>query len=177
MKKRDAEQADEDLDFVLRTDVTRLDEQWDLLPRVHHHYSLRLADARRRHSEAEAELEVQEAELSKSIRLTPERYGHNTGKAPSNDVVEMLVLLQPEYREARREVIQAKHEVDVLQATIHTLGYAKANFENQTFLWAKDYNSAPREPDVGPAERERVREKLDQGKWRGVRGTTQRRRE
>lgn len=124
-------------------DEHRLDSEWVRQPAVYYRYAVKLADARTAYEQAKAARDVTVAELDREIRTHPEVYG--VAKI-TEGVVEKTVLLQPEYQKAIAEVIDAKHQMDMLQAAVDTLEHRKRALENLVSLHGQNYFSTPRAP-------------------------------
>lgn len=141
----------------LHYDEHSLDAEWQRQAPLFHRYAVKLADAKNRYAEAKAEFELQEAELSRAVRATPERYGlQKTTEA----LIEATVKVQQEYQSALRAMNKARHDVDVVQAAVDALHHKKAALENAVSLWAKNYFATPTLRDDGTNRQ--AREKAEQ---------------
>jgi hypothetical protein len=129
------------LEKDLLVDLGRLDEEWCDQPSLFGRYALKVADARRRMDEAKSELDVVKAELDKQIRSEPEAFG--LGKV-TESAITALVPLQPEYDDANRKLIDARHELEVMQAMTSALDHKKAALSKLVDLFLADYFSKPK---------------------------------
>lgn len=136
----------------LRVRENQLDRDWLDQPELMQEYCERAADARKRVNEAKDALAVVEAEQKREARLHPSRYG--IVKLSNDAVNEAVVLTQP-YREASRELIEAQHELELIQASVTALEHKKKALENLVSLWSMSYFSQPRSE---PVDEERLRE-------------------
>ncbi len=158
---------DDDYDPV-DVDVNHLDREWQAQPRLMRQASVKATKARKAHSEAKAKLDVVTSELGLAIRRTPERFGFS--KAPSNDVVDACVIVQPEYQRAQSALIQAKYELDLLEDEVTALSHKKAALENSVILFCRDYGSECKLPKEQSGQaREKMREVTSKGdRWKGT---------
>ncbi len=106
------------------------------------HYCRLEAKAKANKARAEDKLELTKAELSFKIRSNPDKYFRNIlarGKGPTEDMVKMCVLLQPEYKRAQTDLIRAKERVDVVHAMVQALEHRKGNLGDTVMLHGRDY--------------------------------------
>lgn len=140
------------VELDVRADPDRLDEQWVSQPRLRWRWSRELADARELLNRAKADLEVCEAELKLTIRDNPDRFGLKKATEAS---VEETCRTQEEWQGAKRSVVEAQHEVDVLAAAVAAVDDRKEALENLVRLRLADYYGEPRAPE---GARERLEE-------------------
>ena len=126
---------------IFEPDKNRLDEELVKQPRLYHQYADQLADARRDHEMAESEMKVVEAEVSLLVRRRPDRFGI---EKVTEDAVKKTVLLDKRVRQAEKEVILAKHKVDLLSAAVTALDHRKRVLEKLVDLRLADYYAEPR---------------------------------
>lgn len=122
-----------------------LDKEWVEQPELFYNYAKKLADARKNYEQKKAEKEVVIAELSRKIRINPEKYGM---EKITEKGIENSVTLQPEYINVTHEVIEAKHKVDVYQAGVDALEHKKKALESLVYLHGQNYFSSPREKSL-----------------------------
>lgn len=127
-------------------DPARLDEHWTAHSREYHRYAQRLADARAEWERAKADRDVVQAELDRAVRRDPASYGV---EKVTETVVERTILIQRGYQKAHDRVIEAKHTMDVLQATVDALEHRKRALEKLVELFLSDYWSQPRAKGEG----------------------------
>jgi len=133
----------------------RLDEEWINQPKLYYTYAAKLARRRKRHEQAKANLNVVESELSREMRRIPKIFGIDK---VSESAIEKFIPLQHSYKEALEKVIEAKHEMDIMQAAVDALDHRKKALENLTHLYAMNYFSEPRlAKTMTEEERERTR--------------------
>lgn len=147
----------EEASHVLDIDKFRLDEEWEKQPKVYFQFADGLAEARRDWENAklelsikQADLEEQDAELDIDIRRTPTKYNLGEEKL-TEKLIANCVLIQKEHRaayrdwlDAKREVIKAKHLVDVLEGIVKALDQKKYGLPDMVSLEARNYFSRPR---------------------------------
>jgi hypothetical protein len=122
-------------------DVNALDREWVNQPALYHKYALRLADARRKLEQVKTASEISNAELDADIRARPEKYGI---EKVTEAAIKSGIMCAPAYIAASKEVIDAKHAVDVLAAAVATVDHRKRALENLVDLRLADYFSEPR---------------------------------
>lgn len=142
------ERRDEDRDPV-EIDERRLDVELTAQPKLMKHACRVLAEARADERAAKDRLKLIGAQLGLNIRKTPEHYGHTSSKAPSNDVVEAMVLMHLDYRTAQRELNEAMHRTEVLEADVTALSHKKTALESLVVLYCRDYGSEVKLPRDG----------------------------
>lgn len=142
-------------DNILDIDPDRLDEEWISQPSTFAEYAEKLAEAKREMDVAKGELEVVEAELSKSIRLHPDKYSIEKLTEP---IIASTILLQKEYKTAHASFIEAKYNVALVQAMVDALDHKKKALESMVYLWGANYYSTPQENKTGENGQKRVRE-------------------
>ena len=121
-----------------------LDEDWLHQPGLYMKYSSMAADAQKRRDQLKERLEVIKAELDKKIRLAPSDYV--TVEKVTETSIASTILVQPEYRIATDELIQANYELNMLQSAVRALDHKRSALENEVKLWLGSYFSGPKEP-------------------------------
>lgn len=135
-------------EFDPEIDDQRLDWEWTRQPEMVYRTLRELAEAKKAHEEARRKIDVVRAELAAEIRKTPDRYG--VVKVTENSVEE-AILVQPEYTEIVKAAIEARYEMDLLQAAADALDHKKKALENLVFLHGQNYFA---EPQAKPENRE-----------------------
>ena len=130
----------------LDMDLNCLDEMWLEQPRLYHKYAKKLATAKQKFEEDKAELELCKAELDRDIRSNPSEF--SLEKITEN-VVSNTIITQEKYRALQAQMLDTKHQVDVLGVAVTTLDHRKRALENLVSLHGQDYFSAPRAKDNG----------------------------
>lgn len=124
-------------------DEFHLDREWIRQSRLYLSHAEKLANAKQRFEEAKSSRDVTYAELYKKIRSKPEDY--DLPKV-TEESLKHLIILQDDYRDADKEVITAKHTVDILQAAVDALDHKKRALENLVHLQISGYHSDPKPP-------------------------------
>ncbi len=145
MKK---ESTENDYDFF-HLDKDNLDGEWVNQPTLFHTYARKLANARSKLEQAKVELEVVDAELDLQIRDNPSHY--DISKV-TEGAISKVIIAQKEHRIATHNLLQAKHKVDLLQATVTALDHRKKALENLVELRLADYFAEPRAKSNGSHE-------------------------
>ncbi len=149
----------------LQIDEDKLDQEWLRQPELFFAYSIRLANAKRQMEEERRELDVTKAEIENDVRNNPEDYGLT--KATEASVL-ATVTTQKGLKDANKKLIEAKHHVDILQATVNALDHRRRALENLVDLHGQGYFAEPR------AKNQQAREALGDGGKRDVRTRGQR---
>ena len=124
-------------------DPHSLDEEWLKQPEFAAKYAKLQADATRSLDLAKNELKLVEATLAEGMRLNPADYNI---KKVSEAAISSSIPKQAIYQDANKAVIDAKHELAVLQAAMMAIEHRKKALENLVTLHMADYYSSPREP-------------------------------
>lgn len=122
-------------------DENALDKEWVLLPKTYYEWALKLADARLTYAEKKAMVEVVEADVDKLIRTDPSKYGV---EKVTESLMAKLVATHSQTENAVRELNQAKHQMDILQAAMDAFECKKKALESLVFLQGMNYHSAPK---------------------------------
>tara|TARA_R110002020_G_scaffold12409_5_gene45483 strand:+ start:3874 stop:4326 length:453 start_codon:yes stop_codon:yes gene_type:complete len=128
----------------LDMDPNCLDEMWLEQPRLYHKYAKKLATAKQKLEEDKAELELCKAELDRDIRSNPSEF--SLEKITEN-VVANTIITQEKFRALQAQMLDTKHQVDVLGVAVTTLDHRKRALENLVSLHGQDYFSSPRAKD------------------------------
>lgn len=139
-------------EFSVEIDPFRLDEEWVKQPRFYHEWAVRLSAMRRLRDQAKAGLDVVRAEVWAQVAADPAAAGlvKTTDTALGNAVV-----ADKRVQAARKALIDAEHEVDVLEAAVAAIDQRKRALESLVQLHLSDYYATPR---VKTATREAVDE-------------------
>lgn len=132
--------AKEDYSFV-EIDKDNLVEEIVNQPKFYFTYARRLAEARKDYDYAKANKEAVYADLDYKIRNSPEDYGL---EKVTEGAVKAAIPDEKEYKKAEQKVIDAKHEVGMLEAVVATLEHRKRMLEKLVDLHGQNYFSTPR---------------------------------
>lgn len=146
---------EKEIDFDIQIDEHRLDEEWLEQPRKYFRYAAKLADARRELDAAKAALDVTRAVTDRAIREDPAKFGLSKITEKS---IEATVPVQKPCMEGQAAVIEARHDVDILQAAVGSLEQRRKALEHLVTLLMANYFASPRAPD-GAKDRMREMEK------------------
>jgi hypothetical protein len=119
----------------------KLDEEWSRQADRMYAICKELADAKRRLNEVKNTLEVVYAEQARDARLHPQKYGIDKATV---DAVKDAVTVSAATQEAERSLIEAKHEVDLLEAAVTGMEHKKRALENYVQLHAMSYFAEPK---------------------------------
>jgi hypothetical protein len=131
---------------VLAIDELRLDKEWVGQPQLALNWNEKLAEARHVHDLAKADLDTLAARLGASIRLKPERYQI---EKITESAITMAVQLDLEYIAQQRRVIDARHEVELVQAVVTAIEHRKRALTKLVDLHLSNYFSEPGRTKAG----------------------------
>lgn len=137
-------------EFDLSIDRYALDEEWLGQPERYRTASDWAAMARKEYNEAKSDLDVVKAELYLAIRADPETYGLEKS---SEAAIAAAVTVQPGYREAMAEMIDKKHQLDVMDGAVSALDQRKTALSKLVDLHLANYYSKPRASSEPSKER------------------------
>ncbi len=132
-----------DINDDLRIDPSQLDIEWLQQASLMMKYSGLAADARKSVDLLKEKCDVVEADLSRKIRKRPSKYKIEKG---TEKEITVAIKGQDIYKEANSELIDAKHEADVLQSVCRSLEHKKRALEQLVTLQGQNYFAGPREP-------------------------------
>ena len=125
----------------LEIDAFNLDSEWLNQPCRFFDVSEQLADAKKELDLVKLSLEVTEAELYKDVKENPDNYGLDkvTEKA-----IDACVKDSNKYKDAVKEVIDKKHEVDIFSSAVTAFEHRKKALENLVYLQTQQYYAEPK---------------------------------
>lgn len=127
--------------FDASIDKDRLDDEWLHQPRLMHHWSTQLANARAEEVKAKDRLALRRAEIEFMIRQEPDEYLGNVKATEAS--VTAAVTTHPAVQKALKDYNEARRDADLHQAAVTALEHRKRALENLVKLWGGDYFSAP----------------------------------
>lgn len=125
---------------VLSINMDKLDWEWRRQSRLYFTYAEKLANARKDHEVAKNTLQVTFAEWDRKIRRDPESHGL---EKPTETSIKSVILVSKDHQKAEKELIEAKHRVDIIQAFVDALDHKKKALENMVHLHGQNYFSEP----------------------------------
>ena len=135
----------------LDIDPNSLDLEWLLQPKLFFKYSAELTDARRDSAFTAEKLEVTKAEADKRVRL------QFVDQKVTVDQIRAAVQQDVEVQKIAREVIEAEHKVNMLQAAVRSFDQRKDALENLVRLHGQNYFAGPTVPhNIGREFRKQV---------------------
>lgn len=129
----------EEPDFF-RIDRDRLDWEWMRQPELYYQHAEKLAAARMAAEQAKTETDLVYAEMDAKIRDRPEKYGI---LKVTEAAVRAAILVADKYQAAVKAHLEAKYNVDILQAAVTTLDHRKRALENLVDLQGRNYFATP----------------------------------
>lgn len=145
--RRNKEEQQQQEDMILDIDENDLDREWCKQPRLYHTYAVELAYSRKALDEAEAQFKAIKATLDGLIRADPDSF--NLEEKPKEAAVAAAIILQDDYINAQKKVIDTQYKVNLLFGMIGALDNKKAALENLVRLHGQDYFSTPRSDAIG----------------------------
>ena len=127
----------------LEIDPNNLDREWMEQPRLYFRYAAELSDARKELDIAKSRQDLLKAELDTAIRNDPEVYGV---RKVTEGSITSAIMTREEWRDAAKQVLDAKHVVDVLSAAVTALDHRRKALEGMVQLFLANYFSRPRAP-------------------------------
>lgn len=141
----------------LQFDESNLAEEWKRHANLYYSNGKKLADAKLELDKCKSTLEVVEAKLSKKIRTDPEKYGLDKITEAS---VTAVMKNQNDWLMAKKDVEEAKHNVDLMSAYIHAIDDKRKSMEMITSLLLAGVVSA--EPKIRKAKSQEEEEKREE---------------
>ncbi len=146
---------------ALQIDEYRLDEEWVGQPALYFEFAAQLADARRDADDAKNRLEATKAETAREIRSSPDLYGLTK---VTEAVVSENVALHDDVQSVQRELIEAKHNVDMLGAMVTALDHRRRALEKLVDLSLANYFAKPRASEGSREAMDKAEQKATWGK-------------
>ena len=128
-------------------DKHKLDEECEKQALLMQRMCKILAKAEKRMNDAETELKLVEAEMELLVRTDPTKYLPKAIKVTEN-VIDALVKTSKRYKEAARELNDAKYAVGVAKGGIKAADHKKWMIEELCSMDARSYFGEPRTPGV-----------------------------
>jgi len=138
---KDMKESDYELDMEI--DADELDVECLNQPALMLKYSTKLAQALQVKDLAKEALDYMKAQIDKSIREDPEKYGlaKITETAVANAILE-----EKQYRDSVSKVTKASFEVNVVQGAVRAVEQRKQMLENLVKLHGQSYFAGPSVP-------------------------------
>lgn len=147
--EKDLELLDDELDFASL-------EQPILFMR----YARHLAQKRLELDYAKQTLDIIKAELDKSIRENPTKFGIEKS---TEGAIQATIILSPKYQTANEKVFTASYEVNMANNAVNALNQRKEMIENMSRLLGQQYFAGPKIPRDLAWERKEKEKKTDKG--------------
>ena len=157
----------EDNDFQI--DKNNLDAEWLRQSNLYNKYAAKAADARRDFDECKNVLEVVKAEVSLSIRQSPEHHGISK---VTEAVINQTVEIQGAVKDAQNDVVIARYQHEICSAAVNALDHKKKALENLVTLFMADYFSSPRAKKEEAGKMEEVERREIRGRGKDKRKTS-----
>jgi len=143
----------------IKIDESALDMEWLDQPSLMMKYARHAAECRMELDKAKEELELTKAELDKEIRSKSEKFGI---EKITDKVVENTIPMQPQYKLASKNYINARFESDVAYGAVKAMETRKEALENLGRLLGLQYFAGPRMPHDLQEERSAKQKSVNQ---------------
>jgi len=142
----------------IHIDETSLDIEWLEQSALMFKYGTNEADMEREKDLAKERLDLVKADLDKSIRENPEKFGiaKITEAAVSNTIIS-----QDEHKTAYHEFLEIQHEYNIAKVAVRAVAQRKDALENLVRLHGQQYFAGPKIPRDLSEERKAYRESTD----------------
>ncbi len=127
--------------FRPKINETELDRDLADQSGMHYDVGVAKADTEEAVAIAKSEVDLVKAELELEIRTEPEKF--NIAK-PTEATIAATVLVQPRYRKALKNLIDAQHEDSVVRAALSASDHKKSMLGKYVDLYLSNYGSEPR---------------------------------
>jgi hypothetical protein len=127
------------IDEDMAIDKHRLDEEWVNHPRIYMKYVRLVAEAKKEVSQCHERVKVMRSRLVKKCK---EEDPKATGPQ-----IEAYYRTNKLHMNAKKRMIEAEYNYDILSQTIYLLGQRKAGLQDLVSLWFGEYFSSPKSPD------------------------------
>lgn len=127
----------------VQIDESALDIEWLEQPDKMRKMVKLQAQLKKEYDFAVEKLSVIKAQLDFDIRSNPEKY--NIEKV-TEKAVESAILLQDEYKQASKEVIEARYEYESAKGGVLSFEHRKSSLENLVKLLLQGYFAGPKMP-------------------------------
>ena len=124
-------------------DEQGLDVEWLKQPRLMARYGKHAAQCKLDMDHAKEDLDVVKAQLDRDIRAFPDNYGLSK---LTETIVSNTIIIQPEYKDASDQFLNAKYEYDMAMAAVRAVDQKKTALENLVRLHGQQYFAGPSVP-------------------------------
>jgi hypothetical protein len=124
-------------------DERGLDVEWLRQPQLMAQYGKHAAKCKLDMDYTKEDLDVVKAQLDRDIRAFPDNYG--LGKL-TETIVSNTIIIQPEYKDASKQYLDAKYEYDMAMAAVRAIDQKKTALENLVRLHGQQYFAGPSVP-------------------------------
>lgn len=150
----------------IRIDCDQLDLEWLEQANLFMKYARNAAGCRKYLDEVKEKLDLVKAELDKKIREKPENYKI---EKITEAVVSATIIQQEDFKVANKEYLEAKYELDIVQAAVSAMNQRKEALENLVKLHGMQYFAGPKVPrDLHQKREEREAQQKETGEKVGA---------
>jgi len=132
----------------IQIDPDHLDVEWIEQPQVFMKYAEECAHADKTAKRADEKLKTIRSEIILQANECPDIMGD--GVKPTGQNIEAFYRTRKEYKEAKKEMVLAQHDADIMKNAVSAFHQRRVALENLVRLQAQGYFAGPTEPrDLG----------------------------
>ena len=131
-------------------DKNNLDEEWEQQPLKVEKWGMRLVEAQSHRDDLKDKIELIYAKIGGVIRANPTKYGLK--EKPTESAINGMIIRSKDYKDMRKEVLEAEKEAASLTVVMKTLEHRKRALERLQDLFFSGYWSEPKERKGTPSE-------------------------
>lgn len=125
---------------IFDLDLHRLEEEWQIQPKLFRKHSRELAHLRAEWERAKTRRDLTEAKVEMQARRDPDSFGIEKKREAA---FKQAVILSKEWQKANEEVIVAKYRMDEMESDVRAIEHRKEALTNMVKLRLADYYADP----------------------------------
>jgi hypothetical protein len=141
-----------DLSKIDKINLYALEDEWREQDVKYRFWSDKLAKAKNLVNLIEEALKLRKALVDKDVRRSPSKYGF-IEKAPGNEAISNIVVLDAKYGMLSKMLIEAKYFVDILFGAIISLEHRRDGLHEEVKLYLSNYYA---EPDMSDKTKRKI---------------------
>jgi len=130
----------------LAIDKYHLENEWDEQALLFMKWAERHVEALHIRDSLKDKMDLVKAQIDMNIRSEPVKFGFD--KKPTEAAISNCIIEDVEYQKISAEYLQAKKDVNILQAVKEAMEHKKKALEAETSLWIGGFYSNPKIPDI-----------------------------
>ncbi len=132
-----------DYERDIKIDENALDLEWKDQAELFMKYALHLANTQKELDSFKQELDIMRAEIDKSIRENPEKYGI---EKVTEGAIQSAILTDKGFIQANKDYLNVKFENDMAKNAVQAFNQRKEALENLVKLHGQQYFAGPKMP-------------------------------